>query len=386
MKKVRIIFLLASFVFFALALVFFNNGFFAGSSGVQLAENAPFIITDISGSGRVWQDEDETNPLNIRSIPTGEILLKADLLTSFEFIFRGIQFTALPGSIVHYISQTQELTLQAGEFYWQRLTGRDKCEVALGQPENASLLSDAGRLTLRNGRLVVWNYSAPLTLTYARHDYSLTALQMLQIDPSGEKRVTLLPAPSSIAPEAEQIELNTLNDAIVSFKWKTVPNSGEYRLRFYSSRLRENLLLTREVSGNSLALDILPYLTARELYWDVTVVNDRNGREAVPSKLGSIRARGSLLVSDRLPLPPQITIGALSVSGNMVLIRGTTDSSNQLFINDIPVKLDTEGRFIHTLTLKTIGMKDILFRVIAPSGMETVIKRQVTIFEEISEE
>lgn len=387
MKKVRIAFLLASFALFALAIFLLNPSEFFTPAPVQRpGKVSPLVVTDVSGSGRVWLDDGETQALDLHQPPAGETRLKADALTSFEFIFRGTQFTALPGSVIHYVPQTQDLTLLAGEFYWKRLGGREKAEVALRQPETLVVLSESGRLLLRADAMTFWNFAGQLSLRSPRQTATLEPLQMLQTGAGSERRTSLLPAPPFISPQADQVELNTLSDAVIGFKWKAVPGARHYALRLYSSRLRENLLLARQVNGNSLALDVLPYLASRELYWDVAAVDDRNGVEAVPSVLGSIRVSGSLLVSDQLPQPPRLTIDSLSVSGNMVLIKGSTDASNQLVVNDVPIKLDGEGKFVHTLSFRTIGVKDILFRITAPSGMESVVKRQVTIFEEISEE
>ena len=72
----------------------------------------------------------------------------------------------------------------------------------------------------------------------------------------------------------------------------------------------------------------------------------------------------------------------MTVSGNMVLIKGEADANSQLFIDSDTVKIDMDGKFIHTITFKTIGKKNIVFRLVSPSEIETVTERQVSIFEE----
>ena len=64
------------------------------------------------------------------------------------------------------------------------------------------------------------------------------------------------------------------------------------------------------------------------------------------------------------------------------MIKGEAESNSQLFINSEPVKIDMDGKFIHTMTFRTIGVKAIEFRLVSPSEIETVVTRQVTIFEE----
>ena len=34
------------------------------------------------------------------------------------------------------------------------------------------------------------------------------------------------------------------------------------------------------------------------------------------------------------------------------------------------VKLDGDGKFIHTISYRSIGIKEIVFRAVAPSGLE----------------
>ena len=104
--------------------------------------------------------------------------------------------------------------------------------------------------------------------------------------------------------------------------------------------------------------------------------------ESAPARMGVITISSSLLKKGLLPQPPRIEVDSLSVSGEMVLIKGGADPNAQLFIDGMAVKLDGEGRFIHTISYKSIGVKEIVFRAVAPSGLEAVLKKQVTIFEE----
>jgi hypothetical protein len=146
--------------------------------------------------------------------------------------------------------------------------------------------------------------------------------------------------------------------------------------------LRDNLLLSKVVAGNSIMLDIMSFIEYSELYWEVSAFDTVREIESAPAKMGVIRISSSLLKKGLLPQPPQIEVNSLSVSGNMVLIKGSTDPHAQLSIDGVSVKLDSEGKFIHTISYKSIGVKDIIFRAVAPSGLDLVLKKQVTIFEE----
>jgi hypothetical protein len=104
--------------------------------------------------------------------------------------------------------------------------------------------------------------------------------------------------------------------------------------------------------------------------------------ESAPAKMGVIKISSSLLKKGLLPQPPQIEVDSLSVSGNMVLIKGRTDPNAQLSVDEVVVQLDNEGKFIHTISYKSIGVKSIVFKAVAPSGLELVFRKQVTIFDE----
>ncbi len=101
-----------------------------------------------------------------------------------------------------------------------------------------------------------------------------------------------------------------------------------------------------------------------------------------PARIGVIKISSSMLKKGMTAQPPKLEVSSLSVSGNMVLIKGSTDADAQLVIEGVNIKLDNEGKFIHTISYKSIGSKSIVFRAVAPSGLATVLKKQVTIFEE----
>ena len=192
----------------------------------------------------------------------------------------------------------------------------------------------------------------------------------------------LFPAPPFVSPEAETIALALPNDTIIQFKWKNVQGARNYLLKLYPSALRDNLLLNKVVAGNSIILDIMSFIENSELYWEVAAFDTVRQIESAPAKMGMIRISSSLLKKGLLPQPPQIEVSSLSVSGNMVLIKGRADLNAQLTIDGVEVRMDGEGRFIHTISYKSIGVKGIVFRAVAPSGLESLLKKQVTIFEE----
>ena len=139
---------------------------------------------------------------------------------------------------------------------------------------------------------------------------------------------------------------------------------------------------SKVVAGNSVMLDILPFIEYDELYWEVAAFDEARNIESIPSRIGVITISSSMLKKGMTAQPPKLEVSSLSVSGNMVLIKGSTDANAQLSIEGIAIKLDSDGKFIHTISYRSIGVKEIVFRAVAPSGLATVLKKQVTIFEE----
>jgi hypothetical protein len=207
-------------------------------------------------------------------------------------------------------------------------------------------------------------------------------LQYLNSRDGGRTPAALFPAPPFISPESETIALTDPHDTIVQFKWKNVQGAREYILKIYPSALRDNPLLSKTVDDNAVTLDIMPFIEYSELYWEVAAFDAARRIDSAPSRMGVITISSSLLKKGLLPQPPPIEVDSLSVSGEMVLIKGRSDPNAQFFIDEAMVKLDGDGKFIHTISYKSIGVKEIVFRAVAPSGLEAVLKKQVTIFEE----
>jgi hypothetical protein len=343
-----------------------------------------FQVTGISEKGNLFFNNDERRLADVKtSIFSTETRLRSDDQTAWEFFFEGVLFTVLPGSGIHYTPQTGELILENGEFYWEKKLGRQSTEISLLKAGNIFRLSASGRMRLRDKFLEIWNYSGQADLDYNGKPFHLQELQYLKTGGGGKfSPVTIFPPPPSISPENETISLITPNDTIIQFKWKNVRGASNYLLKIYPSPLRDSILSSKMVAGNSIMLDILPFIDYSELYWEVAAFDEARNIESIPARMGVIKISSSMLKKGMLAQPPKIEVSSLSVSGNMVLIKGSTDPNAQLSIEGIIIKLDNDGKFIHTISYKSIGIKDIVFRALAPSGLETVLKKQVTIFEE----
>jgi hypothetical protein len=385
MSKLRVIFISGAVVISAIAFLWLKSPDFSLSvSGKRSGPGAVgFQITAISEKGGVWLDNDESRPVDIQTMNfVSESRINSDAQTSWEFFFDGFLFTALPASAIHYTPQTRELILERGEFYWERKLSTQKLEISLFKAGNIFKLSAAGRIRLGSNAVEIWNYAGQLDFDLNNRMYHLDELQYLNSRDGGRNPAALFPAPPFISPESETIALTDPHDTIVQFKWKNVQGAREYILKIYPSALRDNPLLSKTVDDNAVTLDIMPFIEYSELYWEVAAFDTARRIDSAPSRMGVITISSSLLKKGLLPQPPPIEVDSLSVSGEMVLIKGRSDPNAQFFIDEAIVKLDGDGKFIHTISYKSIGVKEIVFRAVAPSGLEAVLKKQVTIFEE----
>jgi hypothetical protein len=386
MGKMRVIFLACVILITVVCFMWLNRPDFSLVPARMDAGpgTAGFQLTSISEKGNVWLNNDETRPLDLKALNfVSETHLHSDAQTAWEFFFEGFLFTALPGSAVLYTPQTRELILEKGEYYWEKKLADQMVEVSLFKGGNIFKLSAAGRVRLGVNALEIWNFAGRLDFDLNGKFFHLDELQYLNSrDDNRIPPFTLFPAPPFVSPEAETIALTEPNDTIIQFKWKNVQGAREYILKLYPSALRDNLLMSRVVAENAVTLDIMPFIENNELHWEVAAFDAARRIESAPARMGVITISSSLLKKGLLPQPPAIEVSSLSVSGEMVLIKGVTDSHAQLFIDGVAVKLDGEGRFIHTISFRSIGVKEIVFRAVAPSGLEAILKKLVTIFEE----
>ena len=402
MNKIKIIFFILIFLIFIGALYLLN--IFQLPLGSRLETVPEFQVTRISKNGTVYQNTSMTEPFQIKKIKHPvEVFLKADAQSAFEFIYSGTFFSALPGTSLFHQSKTRELYIH-GDFFWKKEVSGNKVEIYLSSPEEIFgltkpigtesqsqpvnqkilLLSDSGRITNSEETIKIWNYSGELILNMDNSPFPLKSNQIL-IFFFFFYRVTFqdtFPAPQYISPEEKTIHLNLIGDSIIKFGWKSVKGASKYQLRLYSSELRENAIFDRDVTVSRKSIDIMKFENENEIFWEVYPYDSQNEIEGTPSKMGKIKIVGAILDKEKLLKPPELEIGSLTVSGNMVLIKGEADANSQLFINDEFVKVDMDGKFIHTITFKTIGTKSIVFKLISPSETETVFERQVAIFEE----
>ncbi len=402
-NKIRLIFIIATFIIFVAAVLIFNG--FKSPLNPATEKISPLKITKISGNGKIYMDK---NPIPLEgtdfsalsSIDIKELqyaaplYFKADNHTAFEFYYQGTAFTVFPRSYLYFQSDSGDSCFYSGEFHWNKEVKDSGIQVYVREARNRLTLSEEGRIKIQDGLIEIWNYSNPASTSLFKslkffdnelqQEFNLNPNQLLVLQKdTPPKIVDLLPIPGSIDPANKIITLDKPEDSVVRFNWKGVPGVTEYKFRLYSSGLKENVLAEKTTQLNWINMDLLEF-EEREFYWQVSFVDTstKEQYEGVPSKLGYIRMTGVLLGKKDVKKPPQLNINDFTVNGNLVIIKGTADPNAQLFINDEMVKIDMEGVFIHDITYKTIGPKKITFRLISPLGIEAIEERNFTIYSE----
>ncbi len=398
MNKIRLLFLILVSVISIGCLLFFSM-FHNSPPRLKLGKISQFKITKISGNGKVYFDKkpiegeqfvsSTTKALDIKRLDyQDEVYIKTDGHTGFQLYCFKTAFTILPNSYLYYRPQTKEFHFFSGEFYWQKEAKGKKVDISIQKPEYVMTLSESGRVLINEDTLSVWNYAGDLKLNHNNLDYSLNARQLFvyKVSPRARRTVapqiyTVPPAAAGLDPIDKDFTLNKAEASIIRFDWRVVKGNPDYKFKLYSSNLRENVLLERQLDVSNVTLDLLQF-EEREFYWEIIPIDTQSKLEGVPSKMGRVKMVGTLLEKKNVQKPPELNIKSFTVNGNLVLIKGTAEISAKLYINDELIPVDRDSSFFHTVTFKTIGPKVIVFRLVSPLGVETVEERPLTIYAE----
>jgi len=341
-----------------------------------------FQITEITDVGNVYIDNKETKKADIKTFKyPKEIYLKTDLQAGVEFIIKNYIFKLLTDSSIYYNSITKELRLNKGTLIWENPSNKKNIDLILGE-NNQLELSSKGKILLFNKRFKIWNYKGALKLISTDNNITtITNSKYIEFNKNKIKVFDLLPEPKVEEEYLTTIKVKEIGDSIYTFRWQPIPNAKRYKLLIYDSPLMTNIIYSKRLKTNRISFDLLKLNNFKKIYWIVYGI-DNNNIEGTPSQLKAIKIEGSLAIRKKSVKPPKLIINSLTVSGNMVIINGTTDPKAQLFIDESPVKIDMDGSFIHTITYKSIGIKTIVIKAISPAELETTIEKTVTIFEE----
>ena len=381
MGKTKIIFSIAVVI---IAIIFITNSLrFEQKLELGIDKPPVFQVTGISENSKLFQDLSLDIPLTVSDVHFAKNLrVKTDSQTSFKMLFKGTLLNVLPNSYIYYHLRREALSIIFGEIYWEK-SGKEPIKLYTEEDENPLTMSISGRLRKnQEGDLEVWSFEGGGILQYGSDFLEIAEGKCLTINSSKTQNFYSIPkATTYISPEKTVVKIKKFTDFLVKIDWKHVPGISKYKLKLYPSQLRENLLLEKLVSSNRTGIDLAEFEQNREFYWEVVPLND-DGIEGEPSRMGEIRMFGVLISEERDTRPPELAITSLTVNGNMVLIRGNADLNSELYVDDNLIKIDSNGIFIYTKRYKTLGLKQITFRIVSPSGVESTETKQVTIFEE----
>ncbi len=381
MKSIRLIF------FFLILIVSFIIAFLSTQSPPDLMQSVPIqpsYFIAAFGKGKIYRDAARETPhLNQTTSFTEErTSVFTDQDTSAAFLFSGHRLLLMENSGIEINPKLNRCIAVEGTLLWQRVLKKES-EILIGSPDLSLQLSDSGMLYTKNQSTTITNYFSPGQLSTPTQKHQIEALTHYLLKENDLIGSNPIPAGiSDIDPFFERITVREPKDALIRFTWKTIPGISEYRFRLFGTNGMSPVLLTRIVASDRLIVDLLHYDASDRFFWDITPFNSDKRIFGVPSKLGSIERTGRILEKASALMPPIIDIKALTVSGSMVLIEGVAQADSDLYIDDIPVKKDDEGRFIHTLSYKKMGQKKIFFRLVSPAEIETRLERTITVFVE----
>lgn len=340
-------------------------------------------ITGFSPNAYLYSDPEMKSPLHLEDLDfKNEQGIMTPQQVSIELLCKDLFVEMLPLSFIKFSPELKSLALEKGKFYWNRIKkGRTYLSVSGGEYELQ--LSGKGRLNIsEKGDLTIWIYKGISKIKNSSGEFELNPGQLYYSSEKNPfKSEKILPSPEFISPEDKKIYLKKLKDAVVKLECKAVISASGYNFKLYTSKLRENILIEKKTVSNRISINLADFEGNRVFYWEVFPLNE-NESEGEPSSIGRIRLFGSALEEKINLQPPEISIISLTVNGNLVLIKGKTDSGSTLFIDEVPVPLEQDGSFIYTKIFKSMGLKTISFKVISTAEVESVITRQVTIFDE----
>ncbi len=381
MSKVKLIFSILVIIITVLVIVYFL-GYEINIRKINY-NSVIMGITDYSEGAYFYRDPEMKIPVSINDL---DFRKNQNIMTpqhvSLEILFSDLFINIHPLSFIRFSSSKKNLSLNKGEFYWERIKNGKTSVNVLEEVYNVNL-SGKGRLIVSpNGKLTIWNYNGVSNVKSGSGDFELLPERIYFFTNKGLISSEEIPSsPEFIVPNDEKIYLEKVRDANVRFECKSVPNASGYSFKLYGSSLGENILAEKKTVANRTTINLAEFGKKKVFFWNVFPLN-KNNIEGEPSVTGRIRLFGSILSENMNLQPPEIDIISLTVNGNLVLIKGQVLPDSTLFIDEVPVPLEQDGSFIYTKSFKSMGLKTISFRVISASEVENTITRQVTIFEE----
>jgi len=165
----------------------------------------------------------------------------------------------------------------------------------------------------------------------------------------------------------------------IVFKWNRVVEANSYNFYFSYNPIFLNSRLIN-IRKSFTTINITDFKES-PVFWKVCSV-DRINREGLCSEPFKFHIKNLIQILQLWKNPPKLKIESpLTPTGNLVIIKGSTDLGVNLTINGEEVNVDSSGNFMHILRFNTIGEHSI--RIVARnlSGAEKVFTKNVIIYE-----
>jgi len=194
--------------------------------------------------------------------------------------------------------------------------------------------------------------------------------------------VELLAAPADLDPQALERAIRQPQDQILHLSWSPVAGAKAYLVRFYDSLLMLRPVHQIWVDTNRWAGTMAVLPGPGTFFWQVVAGREHGDEDGVPSLPARLNVTGLTADSAEVSEKPHLEIRSVNVGGNVVIIRGRGDAAARLTVNGQVVVMGANGDFVHTISFPGAGVRTLEFRLVSPRQTETVMTREVVLFDE----
>ena len=157
----------------------------------------------------------------------------------------------------------------------------------------------------------------------------------------------------------------------ITFKWKQVAGAVSYRLKVFVDGKFEKPKIDQVVTTTSLGTNA-GTLPEGKYFWLVVALDAQNG-ELPTGKMNNLEIAYDNAVPNLVIKSPS---QGIKLSQNSLLTQGEVQLGASLMINGKRIRLDSKGRFSHSLKLSR-GNNRLVYRTLARDGIERYYTREV---------
>ena len=286
------------------------------------------------------------------------------------------------------------MVLVRGGLSWSLLLAQDEPDAGGSvEGEGDLMLGEVAQLRFRGrGRVVlasadrvwIWNHGGVCTWT-GRDGQTQTVPPRTLLRWKGEvlqPGLEMLEAPVDLDPSDLERLIRQPQDQVLHLSWGRVAGAQAYLLRFYDSLLMTQPVHQVWVDTNRWAGTVAVLPGPGTFFWQVVAGREQGDENGVPSLPARLNVSGLTADSAEVSEKPHLEIRSVNVGGNVVIIRGKGDPAARLTVNGQVVVMGGNGDFVHTISFQGAGVRTLEFRLVSPRQTETVVTREVVLFDE----